>query len=1124
MAELRMTPEQARAVTTLEGDLTISAGAGAGKTSVLGHRFSFALTNGVGGAETAIDRLLTITFTARAAAEVAERIRRVLAAGGLTDEARRIDEAWVSTIHSFCGRLVRRHVLECGIQPGFTTADATMTSELQAEAFERALKQLLRDDPELSMRILEAEGMGSLFARVSAMHDKARSLGLDPASIRIPVEAGDEGEALAEVISCAEELAWVLGGQARTAAVAAKCERLAEWRAELESCGASDDTERCEHLLEACAAYDISRLPGEVRDASDQLKAAIKRLTRVAAAGQHSQVFAWLERLASVYARAYSGIKRERGLLDFDDLQESAVQLLESMPEVADRYREQFDLLMIDEFQDTNALQMRVLEPLRRDNLCVVGDERQAIYGFRYADVEIFRGLEAASPTVSLAKNFRSRPEVLAFVNELFSQEHLFGPEFVRLQPGAEYNPAMGPAVECVVVDSSGCQVQPARELEARWVARSIAERIASGCATGDLAILLRRSNYAGLFASALEAEGIPVIVNAGVSLHDTVEVKEVRDLLRAVAVPEDDEALLSTLFGRVVALGDEALRQISRASGRDSLWSGLVRLSEAAETLQTLGKDQADAVVRTRQAFERLSRLNGRIRLGEFVRTAMEMFDYDVTLHALGAAGVRAWSNVLSVARIAEAFEAVGGNDLAEFVAHLDARRETATDNTAPSEADGGAVRIMTVHAAKGLEFPVVYVADLAAAKEHTLSPVLVEASTDGTARPVVGAKLAEAFGYATTATYTRMEAAERSREIDESKRCLYVACTRAKEALVISGVSEMREPESGKALIDWVREGLGGDAADGIVRLGDAEVLLRTLTPEPEEEAPARECGEVTGAGEGGSISCALEEEVPLAASAKQKPPTVSYSALSLLGRCPLAFDVRYRLGLRPMRKESDSGALGFGSTAHAVLRAVLEGDAAEDAIAREARRAALDGGALARLTLAVEGFLGSELCARVRQAERFSCEEPLLVPLDDTVLVGSVDLIAWRGEQALIVDYKSGKAPDEAGSRRRGEDRHAQYLLQARCYALAAIEAGACEVDVTFAFIEHADRYVSYHFSETDRDVVRGAIQRVADIADAPGPPAHLDAYCPWPCDSCGALGTYCPVSPPSRSADR
>ncbi|HSK47248.1 MAG TPA: UvrD-helicase domain-containing protein [Coriobacteriia bacterium] len=1113
MSKRRMTPEQARAVEKLEGDVAIKAGAGSGKTTVLSHRFAQAAKRGtVSGSE--VDRLLTITFTNKAAAELAQRVHRVLAAELSMDAARQIDGAWISTIHSFCGRVLRRHLLESGVEPFFGQADEVTAAAMKAEAFEAAASRVLLEDPNL-LALVEGMSLETLRTRVMACHDKARALGLDPAAAIVDVDPAALVRLVEQISAKTRALRVVLEDAKATPSVVAALEQLDTWSAALAACSL-DEPRSCDDLVRIADDYSLTAPSGAgAREANNDVKAARDALRALAKALQQEQALQALQALVREYASVFAESKRQRGLLDFDDLQERAVQLLETDERIAGQYREHFDLIMVDEFQDTNDLQLRVLAPLRNNNLCVVGDERQSIYGFRYANVDIFRRMADSMETpIALSDNFRSHAGVLGFVNGLFSQPHMFGPEFMQLharREGGWVDPELdgSPRVECVFVDKAGGEA--AHRAEAEWIARRITALVREGARPGSIAVLLRAATRASVYADAIEATGTPVLLTAGADLLATYEAVDVMALLRAIAVPSDDEALHAVLTGPLVSASDDALLAIRRAAGKRSLWEGLESVATAAASDSGCSHHDAAVLTRAYRKLDELGALQGHVSLSELIRLACEAFDYDLTLYACGPKGERSWANVLKITEFADGFERAESSDPAQFVEYLKLRGIAGKDKPAPADASSEAVRIMTIHAAKGLEFPIVFAPGLSAGKKPPASHIVVDAADiDGVVVPLIGVKLpTKTFGEAANGAFIEMAAKQTQSAIEEEQRCLYVACTRAEELLVLSGCTALdKEPEQGGSLIDWVRQGLS-EVENGLTILGGVPVRVTEVLPE--EQAP------------GESDSQDYEWDAPVVAGDDAEaadeerilgvPQSVSYSALHLYELCPLSFHARYRLRLGALRDLDKSRATQFGSAVHAALQAGARGQLDRARIDAIVRHYGLTEAESVRLTAASDSFLQSALAREAFASERFATEDPLLVSLTDTRLLGSIDLIAWNGPDALIVDYKTGRAPEG------DEERARSYELQAQCYALAALESGAERARVRFAFVEHDGVFEEYEYDRRNLPELRERIEGIVSLIAGEVAPAHLASYRRGVCDSCPAVSGLCPIRLPA-----
>ncbi|HET6350622.1 MAG TPA: UvrD-helicase domain-containing protein [Coriobacteriia bacterium] len=1113
----QFTPDQRRVIDTLEGDVAVMAGAGSGKTTVLAHRFASAMSTPVKGKSIPVDGVLTITFTNKAAGEIGERVRRVVARELSPAKGRETERAWISTIHALCSRLLRRHLLESGVNPAFGLVDEATAQALSAEAYETAVLEMVEKDASTA-ELVDSFGVNALRTMVTRCHDEIRAMGLSPADVQIGWDAGVISEMRLKLALAADVYIAALEDASPTPKRVEAASYLADWASSLHACDLNCDTGWSD-LAAVCSAYSLSA-PSGTREHNDALKAALAELKHTLRALESERLVGAVADLVVAYADTYRALKEARSVLDYDDLQERAVAMLEANPAMAARYRRQFDLVMVDEFQDTNELQMRVLRQLVDHNLCVVGDERQSIYGWRYADVSIFRELARRADTpIELKANFRSHPAVLCFVNELFSMPHLFGPSFMRLDAGRAEQPVFPlaedePRVEVLLVDyAKPARVADAVALEAQEIARRARCLLDEGSPDlepGDIAVLVRAGTHAARYAEALEAEGLPVVLSAGAALFDAPEVAHVMAMLRAIAVPADDEALLTLLAGPLVGVSDDALLEtrrqarVAKRDGQEALWDGVKACAEGAGEMDTQDRR---ALARCRQVIDHFGVRYGAMSLSELVLTACEAFDFDITLSTQGPDGTRAWSNVLKIARTADAFEATGSKDPARLAEYLKLCQEHSKANPAPSESGGQSVRVMTIHASKGLEFPVVFVAGLKVPKHGTADNVLVEAAEGESGQtPRIAVRMPESvLDGACTPDYPRLRDAAIVEEEEEEKRALYVACTRARELLVLSAPLES---DKGTMTIDWVRAGLA-EEADGVTRVGEAPVRVTLL----EATAPAVEAVNVAPKGGTDGPLVSGEFAVPATPGPARLPSAVSYSALHLHQTCPLAFHARYALGMRAFEPEGASRATEIGSATHARLQAWAD-DIEWNEVRAEAlaRRFSLDEAEMRRVEAATGRFTRSEIGVRVAAAPRRQAEVAFRVALDGTVLHGAIDLIAWAGERALIADYKTGRAPDRGSSRMEG------YELQARCYALAALEHGASSAEVDFVFVDHDVEPVKFVFEAQKAAALKDGLNAiVAEIREQPL--THLACYEEQTCKGCPAYRTLCPIEGPA-----
>ena len=482
------TPEQAAAIGSRGRRVLIEAGAGTGKTGVMVDRYCrLACDEGV-----ALDAILAFTFTEKAAAELRQRIRAELssrAANG-SERARlllgEIGGAWVMTIHGFCSRLLAGHPAATGIDPRFRVLDAPEAERAAREGFDEALGEFLAGRDESREAIVATFGIDGLRALVNGAHAELRSRGVAAPALPDPPQS-DPAAATRRAAEAAAAVAEELKpGDAR---------RETAERAVAMFNAATGKLPRLEELV-ALRTGSTAKNMAEYREA---VEAAI---ARVAEEGEGGEAYRHLATLLELFSRRFEEAKRRRAGVDFEDLQILAARLLEQT-EIGEAYRARFRHLMVDEFQDTNGLQLRLIEALHgpRTELMVVGDEFQSIYGFRHADLDVFREqrrLIEADPdgeAMELSGNFRSQPELIGAVNAL--GDALLGESFRPLRVGAARPPdppGESPAVELLLTardgwDGEGIELEPAIDdrtplnclAEARFVAARLRALIGAG-------------------------------------------------------------------------------------------------------------------------------------------------------------------------------------------------------------------------------------------------------------------------------------------------------------------------------------------------------------------------------------------------------------------------------------------------------------------------------------------------------------------------------------------------------------------------------------------------------------------------------------------------------------------
>ncbi len=1020
----------------------------------------------------------------------------------------------MSTIHGFCRRLLGAYPLAAGVDPSFRVLDEPQALVLQAEAFATALERFCAADEPDRWRLLATYGAVGLRQMLVDVYATLRSAGRElvlESGARAPLQ--DRVGALREAAACLRDD--VRATETQQAAAAAALELV-------------EATSLPERLLALGDLKTRGPRAAGFAEARDALVAAA--LEELAARDREL-----LQELLTMFGEAYADAKDAESAVDFEDLQLRARDLLRDDATIRARERERFRSIMVDEFQDTNRLQTELLDLLcdgTDADLFVVGDEFQSIYGFRHADVAVFRERRSAAPTVlPLTRNHRSRPEVLEAVNELFSGE--FGDEFQRLEPAdAADVPALRNAFELLVTDKTAAGEAGVhwRRSEARHVARRVRELVDAGIATaGEIVLLFAAGTDAEWFEEELRGVGLPTYRAAGRNYFGQQQVSDLLSYLRLLHNRYDDEALLSVLASPFVGVSNDALVLIRAEAQRQPVFRGLERPlpGDVAEADQRL-------LLAFRQRYERLLDVAAHAPLELLCERILAEHDYDLAILALPD-GRRRYANLRKLARLARSYEELRGADLEGFVRFVEGQEAVgAKESDAVSEEEGAdAVRLLTIHAAKGLEFEVVVVAD-AGRSRPPVSDIL--ALSDGrfgfkVAHPATGTRVS-------TSSYQDVKAHREHAEQAERLRLYYVAMTRAKERLIVSGSVGDATEASDETPIGWVlsRLGLADDArnraSNGPVEVerGAATVLLRVdrgqpdpvppRSPEP-ASPPVSANGQLAlFEGSGEAIPPPAPRLRPLAVVPEPSPQRVSrlsYSALSLFERCSYRYYAERVAGMRPApwARSGENGdgyglhATEVGDAVHRLLELV---DLAQPAVLPDVEdlvRAwypAVTDAEVEHVGRHVRAYCDSSLAARIAALEGVRVERPFAFAVDDVLLNGRLDVLWRSGSEALVLDYKTN-AIDGRGPAAIVED---EYRLQRIVYALACFRAGADDVEVVYQFLEAPEDVVSERFSRVDVERLErelgAVIARIREGDFRPTPSAFA-------CSGCPALDRVC-----------
>lgn len=1111
--KIKFTDAQAAAITARGGSLLVSAAAGSGKTRVLVERVVGLITDPEHPADA--DSLLIMTFTNAAAAKLradittrlAQEVRAHPGDRNLRRQQLLLQRASIGTVDAFCLHFVQQHFAMLDVPPDFETAEEADLARIEQETLAATLETAYNDPDFRAFADLYDRGRTDNTAgdAILDLYHFTRALPHPAASLKAFAEMW-QTDAPPQDTPWGQELLGIALARAQGAktllesgaAIAARDEKAdAAYTAVMQ-----DDAARVENLCYRLAEKDWEgslnalelalggwRRAGAVKGGKDSNQAASAaselrdrakkqleslRKDALLCTGEEfaadrrraAPLVAALVRAAQTFADSCFAAKCAEKVLDYADYEHLTLDLLldehnERTPlcrTVSSRYR----AVLVDEYQDTNALQDAIYFALARpeaDNLFFVGDIKQSIYRFRLADPSIFVGKQQqwkphpqpapAPATLALDANFRSAPGVIAGINYLFEtffSKGLGGVDYgdgQRLVVGGDKNAAYQGMCEVDVMDGADT------EAEAQHIARRIAEMVQSGfavrgkegvrpCRYDDFCILLRGRKGFPTYEGALRTAGIPVFADSAADLLDEPHIRPFAALLRVIDNPAQDIPLAAVLLSPLFPYTADDLVALRRACPQGSLYGAV------------LG-DAADRFAEFTAALTEYRRLARTLPVAELLEELLARTGY---LAAVGALpdGARCREDLLSFTAWASG---AGRAGLPALIRAMDAAAANGGLNqSAGGQTRPGCVSIMTVHRSKGLEFPVVFVADTDHKfnQSDAIRPVLTH-SRLGVGVMLRAPRAAKRFK---TLPYAALAQAIRTETLSEEMRVLYVALTRAQDALIITvplkntasslktpavcAAAEATGPEAMRSMGSWA-----GWILTATMLHPDSDALwnytsflphhrptkvalgIRLLPlPEQTEQPPAPPAPAADPAAVA-RLRASFAWQSPRAALEKV-PAKVSVSAVVHAAR-PVALE-------RPafLQKSGMTGA-ERGTAIHAFMQSVPFDGPAPDLTAevrRQTELQLLDPALADKLDLdAVRPFFESAVWRRIRLAKQILREEPFITALPaaeitpaagqgsaaaaEVLVQGIADLVLVFDEHAEILDYKTDRSRD-------------------------------------------------------------------------------------------------------------
>lgn len=1119
---MNWTQEQEKAVYGEKGNCLVSAAAGSGKTQVLTGR----ILRRVQEEGIDISRILVVTFTNAAAAEMRARIAASLSDALVKDPKNKhlqkqlslLGSASITTMDAFCLQLLRTHFVEAGLDGGFRICDSGEANLLRAEAAQEALEEMYRcgdkDFLDFASCYSKMKDDSVLCDIVVSLYSFAESMPEPEAwlSEKQNMYSVPDGEAFSdspfakailegvvrELYGAAERLA---EGESLFAEAPSYVEVFAKDRLSLLSlCKKGGDWDA---LYDGIAMFSWERRGREPKTALTEEAEEIRSQIKKQVDDAFKKIFCDAAECAKIIERAaphiralcmltekfsetYTRLKREKNVLDYSDLEHFAIQLLsegtgaERKPSsIACALRDKYDEIYIDEYQDSNDVQELLFtllsgESVGKPNMFMVGDMKQSIYGFRKTSPELFlQKSEAYGDTgpnrkVTLSRNFRSRPEILQFVNDVFTQimsRQIGGIEYTdreKLYPGAPYPEGEGPFVEIAIADTDG-KASQRLETEAELIAAKIKEALKSKvydlkkeawrpAQYGDIAVIMRTAkDMAAPLRAALEREEIPLYCDVGGGYFETVEISVFLSLLRTIDNPQDDIPLLSTLRAPFFGFTEDELAGI-RLRDRQHLFYFAV--AETAKEGNDLGK----------KCTRFLKKLRAWRRQATFLPTdtlILRLFEETGYLRFVSGleGGEIKKANLELLFEKAHRFESTSFRGLFHFLSYLE-KVASRGDDVGEAKLFGegeNVVRLMSIHKSKGLEFPIVILAGTQRqfSRESVKGPFLFHKDLGiGIAHIEPDRRIR----YDTPAR-TAVALKKQAEEMGEELRVLYVALTRAKEKLIITGATD------GEKFTKNCRGGLTPSevlhSGSFLTLLGRAArnadgVQLTIVPPMQKESGKKIEMDTVLPLPPTEEVNRILSFEYPKPDLIKlpSKISVTEYKRLKQEGddlSLPLYRATTLKTP-RFMDMEGNTKGASYGTLMHFIMqnipfrevRTLPEIRAYVDSLVQKQIISDEQGAAVN--TEQLFAFWDGELGYRIRKAEKVFREAPFTqtVPAslltgvsahkgEKIVIQGIIDCFFYEKNGIVLLDYKT----DAPKSAKEIADR---YRIQLDCYAMA------------------------------------------------------------------------------------
>lgn len=1132
MADTRYTPGQEKTIKTLDKPLFVAAGAGSGKTFTLTQRIVWALKEGSGTDGkpylSSLDQALIITFTNAAATEIKERVREALEKEGLHSAALQVDDAWISTIHGMCSRILKIHALDLGLDPEFEIIDDMTRNQLVNISIEEILRELSQDESYAEFLSTYAGNRDALKSRIETLISYAQSspVGMDAISF-----VGDSSDL--EVLK--EELENLCGAlEALKGAIAATKPDEAK---QLQSVQSELSSKLQQHLVLSLTDFDqafwdtlqkalkIGRSSKEIKIVKDEAAYQLKVCSSLFGLIQDTFEGQCLKDVTEQVYKLFKQKKRAVGGLDNDDLLHLTAKVFEEHPEIAAVYTDKFKLVMVDEFQDTDQQQVQMIKSLSGKDaqyLTTVGDAQQSIYRFRGADVDVFfrRQAEVSEDLQPrLVDNFRSHNEILRFVAKVCSADGMI-PNFMDLSAGRE-EPATpfiahSPRVyfEVTKFEKSGNSKPGDDVTRSQLVAYQLADRINTlmqdeKIQAKDVAILMKSVKKAQPYIEALRTFGIESVVSGASTFGEQPEVQLIGSLLQALANMYDSyEGLFPVLSSEIFSLDASDLLLLGTNFGENG--QRITNRDIAESVVNDVCNPPFEVSLKLKNALEVLSNARSSLsnkRVSDVIKKVVLDAGWISRLQKMGNEGQSKIANIFAALEQIDSLQKELSIGVASVAKAFSQWRNTAKESPKVLHCSSqNAVTFMTIHASKGLEFPVVAVVGAVSGPKagagsepflHVRKDDLYQIAFSSSSKKLhelyddcheVPTSLDECKNLLEWRMF--LETQENEFEEQEQNRRLYVALTRAREAVILTSTIDLtkegisprytrkitdalfKEPplsagehpfEYGGNLAGCMRVVQGSGKKDEPIQVEGLELVEPfDGKTEPSDGNPSEEKDPQA------EETFDLYEKVRLSVTSEttydQRKDFFSFSS----AHQQMAENFKGENNLQPVTETSvvspdtlaDDGVdpTSLGSAFHELAQIMVETQSKvdEQTIDRLCLKNSVPQRAISRVKQALELWSNSAIRQEALAHDVVIAESPFTLQVDSeygNYVEGAIDLLAYNkgSKDALVVDYKTG---DKGLSATQIYEHH---QMQANFYAYVLMQHGFTKVECAFVCVE-------------------------------------------------------------------